>query len=133
MGFLTWLLQEIEKPRPAKVALSPPRSLDHRAVRPDNTPLYLRRGWSKNGQRYQGYYRTKHGAWRGEIERRGDKFRVLIFRPPKEQIIKHPRWPCFHEEGNGKWRIDLAVNPTDGDVGAIIFYVERVIVESFRL
>ena len=33
----------------------------------------------------------------------------------------------------GRWRIDLAVNPKDGDVGAIIFYVEKVIVDSFRL
>jgi hypothetical protein len=127
------LIVEIERPRPVKGALAPPRRLDHRTVRPDNTPLYLKRGWTKKGNTYHGYYRTKHGAWRGEIERRGDKFKVFIFRPPEERIRKHRRWPCFHDEGGCRWRIQLAVNPKDGDVGAIIFYVEKVIVESFRL
>ena len=139
MGLLSWLLKE--KPRvapvplvpPVKVVLAPPRTLTHNTVKPDNTPLQLKRGWTRRGNLYQGFYRTRHGAWQGLIERRGDKFKVQIFKPPTEQIRKHPRWPCFHEETGGRWRIDLAVNPKDGDVGAIIFYVEKVIVDSFRL
>ena len=139
MGLLSWLMKE--KPRvppvalvpPVKVALAPPRTLTHNTVKPDNTPLHLKRGWTRRGNHYQGFYRTRYGAWRGEIERRGDKFKVQIIKPPTEQIRKHPRWPCFHEETGGRWRIDLAVNPKDGDVGAIIFYVEKVIVDSFRL
>jgi hypothetical protein len=142
MGLLSWLMKE--KPRvpsvlpvppvpPVKVALAPPRTLTHNTVKPDNTPLHLKRGWTRRGNFYQGFYRTKYGAWQGVIGRRGDKFKVYIFSPPTEQISKHPRWPCFHEEAGGRWRIDLAVNPHDGDVGAIIFYVEKVIVDSFRL
>ena len=102
-----------------------------RAVKPDNTPLYVKRGWTINGNTYHGYYRTVYGAWRGEIIRRGDKFYVYIFKPPVEQIKKHSRWACFHGGKNDKWRIDLAKNPKDGDISAIIFYVERIILESF--
>ena len=139
MGLLSWLMKE--KPRvppvplvlPVKVALAPPRTLTHNTIKPDNTPLHLKRGWTRRGNHYQGFYRTRYGAWQGVIERRGDRFKVHIFKPPTEQIRKHPRWPCFHEETGGRWRIDLAVNPKDGDVGAIIFYVEKVIVDSFRL
>ena len=102
-----------------------------RAVKPDNTPLYVKRGWTINGNTYHGYYRTQYGAWSGVIIRRGDKFNVFIFKPPVEQIKKHSRWPCFHRGKNDKWRIDLAKNPKDGDISAIIFYVERIIIESY--
>lgn len=119
----------------AKVVVMPPPFPNsyRNAVKPDNTPLHVKRGWIEKGNLYRGYYRTKYGAWRGEIERRGDKFRVFIFKPPQNQIKKHSRWACFHLVRGNKWRIDLAVNPKDRDVGAIIFYVEKVVSESFRL
>jgi len=108
-----------------------PQQSTPKVIRPDNTPLYVKRGWSTNGNTYHGYYRTVHGAWRGEIIKRGDRFNVFIFNPPVEQIQNHSRWPCFHIVKNDKWRIDLARNPNDGDISAIIFYVERIIIESF--
>jgi hypothetical protein len=108
-----------------------PQQPNPRVVKPDNIPLYVKRGWAKNGNTYHGYYRTRYGAFRGEITRRGDKFNVFIFKPPVEQIKKHSRWPCFHQGKNDQWRIALAKNPTDGDISAIIFYVERIIIESF--
>ena len=131
MGLFTLFRKKME--RKAVVKVRPLRRFNQKTVMPDNTPLHVKRGWSEKGNVYQGYYRTKHGAWRGRIERRGDKFRVLIYNPPKEQIKKHSRWACFHADKGDWWRIDLAVNPKDGDVGAIIFYVERVINESFTL
>jgi hypothetical protein len=57
---------------------------------------------------------------------------VFIFKPPIEQIKKHSRWSCFHQEKNDKWRIVLAKNPKDKDPSAIIFYVERIVIESFN-
>ena len=130
MGLFAFLTKNTTKRPVVKVIRSP--VLTRRAVKPDNTPLYLKRGWTTNRNRYQGYYRTTYGAWRGEINRRGDKFNVFIFKPPIEQIKKHSRWPCFHKVKNDKWRIDLAKNPKDGDPSAIIFYVERIVVESFN-
>jgi hypothetical protein len=129
MGLFTNLTKKFQKKPVVRVIT--PQQPKPRIVQPDNTPLYVKRGWAKNGNTYHGYYRTRYGAFRGEITRRGDKFIVYIFKPPVEQIKKHSRWPCFHQEKNDKWRIALARNPNDGDISAIIIYVERIIIESF--
>ena len=101
-------------------------------VVPDNTPLHSKRGWSKNENGYTGYYRTEYGAWKGKIIRRGDKFDVYIFDPPVKKIETHKTWACFFKKGKGKYQIHLQTNPKDQDIGAIIFYVEKIINESFR-
>ncbi len=106
--------------------------LNPKIVNPDNTPLYIKPGWIQDGNKYRGYYRTRFGAWKGEIAKKGDIFRVYIFNPPIKQLKHHPRWPCFHERNTRKWEIDLAKNPTDFDVNAVIFYVEKIIVESHK-
>lgn len=121
------LFKKRENNRPKKRALT----LNPKNVKPDNTPLYIKRGWGQNANSYHGYYRTLYGAWRGEIIRRGDKFNVFIFDPPINQVRNHTRWSCFHQEQNDKWRIDLARNPKDGDIGSVIFYVEELIIESY--
>ena len=66
------------------------------------------------------------------IGRKGDIFIVYIYDPPTEKLENHKRWICFHHENGKKWKIKLAINPTDKDVGAIIFYVENIIIESFQ-
>jgi hypothetical protein len=134
LAFLKWLfalLNSNTTEQPVVKIIRPP-ALTGRAIKPDNTPLYIKRGWRIKRNKYQGYYRTPYGAWRGEISRRGDKFNVIIFNPPTEQIQRHSRWPCFHRERKDRWRIDLARNPIDGDLSAIIFYIELIIIESFR-
>ena len=108
------------------------RPMNPKIVEPEDIPLYVQRNWVQKGNTYEGYYRTRFGAWRGEIERRGDIFTVFIFDPPLDQLKKHPRWPCFHHHTNGKWNLDLYKNPKAGDVDSVIFYVEGVIIESFR-
>lgn len=101
-------------------------------VSPDNTPLHIRRGWKQNKNVYTGFYRTKYGAWEGRIERRGDLFKVYIFNPPVKQLKYHSRWVCFHHKGGKKYQIDLAINPKDKDVGAIIYFVENIIITCFQ-
>jgi len=101
-------------------------------VIPDNTPLHIKRGWIRRNNDYRGYYRTQYGAWKGRIVRRGDKFNVFISNPPIKKLEKHSRWPCFHQDKGKTWRIVLAVNPNDGDVGSIIFYIEKIIIDSYR-
>jgi hypothetical protein len=118
---------------PPTVSVASRLVINHSMVQPDNTPLLQKRGWSVKGNTYRGYYRTRFGAWAGTIVRQGDIFKVLIENPPMEQIKKHTRNACFHHEKNGTWRINLAVNPKDQDVSAIIYYVEKVINESFML
>ena len=129
MGLLDFFVRKSIRKPVVKVIRS--QSTRTKVVKPDNTPLCIQRGWALRKNTYHGYYRTKYGAWQGEIVRRGDKFNVYIHNPPLERIKSHSRWPCFHEGKNGKWRIHLAKNPKDGDISAIIFYVERIILESF--
>lgn len=123
---------ELFKKKQPFVYLVPNISRNKSQVTPDNTPLHIRRGWKQKGNRFTGYYRTRFGAWKGIIEKRGDVFKVYIFNPPTAQLKRHSRWICFHNKGNGKWKISLAINPKDRDVGAIIHYVETLIIKCFQ-
>ncbi len=124
------------KPIAARVVYVPPLlrvGNNPKMVTPDTTPLYVKRGWKKKDNTYTGYYRTRHGAFKGKIERRGDKFYVFIHKPPVSQLQKHSRWVCFHERGRNRYEIHLAKKPVDGDISSIIFYVEQLIIESYRM
>lgn len=83
-------------------------------------------------QLYTGYYRTQYGAFKGEIVRRGDTFDVYIIEPPLEELKKHHKKSCIHRVENNTVKVHLEVPPQDGDVGAIILYIEGLIIESFR-
>lgn len=131
LGLLEWLLTP-ENTNIVKV----PKNADPRMVPFDTRPLSSKRGWQKNGRTFAGYYRTKHGAWAGEITIRGDKFDVFISDAPIEQLQRHSRWKCFYKKRNGKhldYGIHLSLNPKDGQVDAIIFYVEKILIESFEM
>ena len=125
--------QIFQKKKPF-VYVVPSSPKKHNQVSPDNTPLHIRRGWKQQqGNRITGYYRTRYGAWKGLIEKRGDIFKVYIFNPPTKKLKNHSRWICFHNKGGGRWLINLAINPKDQDVGAIIFFVENLIIKSFQM
>jgi hypothetical protein len=97
----------------------------------DNTPIWQKRGWKKKDKTFTGYYRTKYYAAKGEVIKKGDKFKVYIFHPPAE-LKKHPKWHCFHERGKNKYEINLYYQPKDGKIDSIILYVERLIYQSFE-
>lgn len=95
--------------------------------------LDVLRGWGKKGDTYTGYYRTGFGAYKGQIIRRADSFKVYIFKPPIAKIDKHPKGPCFERREGAKYQIHLTQNPKDRDIASIIFYVESLIIESYLL
>ena len=99
-------------------------------IKPDNTPLWIKKGWIPGRNQYNGYYRTQYGAYRGQIVRRGDIFQVYIYNPPVNPLKKHEKWVCFQKRKGGKYIIHLRHNPKDRDPGSIIDYVERLIIES---
>ena len=35
-----------------------------KSVKPDNTPLHVKREWVQKRNSYEGYYRTRYGAWK---------------------------------------------------------------------
>ncbi len=95
--------------------------------------LFVQRGWVQNGNTYRGYYRTPYGAWKGEIVRRGHKLRVFVIDPPILQLKKHPeKSPCVHIVNKRRAEVDLHKQPKNNDVGAVILYIETLIVESFQ-
>ena len=100
-----------------------------RRVERATTSLVQERGWRCKGNAYRGSYACRYGTWEGLIEQRGDIFNVLIYKPPRE-ITHHNKFVCFHRRQNGWWAIHLHHNPRDHDVGAIIGYVERLLVEA---
>ena len=104
----------------------------------DNTPLHVKRGWRREPgnvlrAEYRGYYRTKHGAWKGKIRRRGDIFRVYILNPPIRELKNHSRGICFYIRENGWYEIELALQPKDRRIDGVIFSIERIIYESFQM
>lgn len=115
------------------VTLLTPQNRNYQYPDPDNTPLYVRRGWSGTGNIHKGYYRTRFGAWQGRIERHGDIFDPYIKNPPVSQLKKHPRWVCCQKQKGNEWLIHLHKQPSDKDIGSIILYVESLIIESHRL
>lgn len=102
-------------------------------VERDNTPLWLARGWRRSGETYTGPYAVKGlGTWPGSIQRRGDTFLVLIHDPPQE-MRRHPKWGCVHPHSGGWQYIHLAVPPADRDVSSVIYFVEKMLADSFAI
>lgn len=103
------------------------------AVARSTATLMEQRGWKQTNVGWAGPFATRYGTWPGSFEKAGDTVRIFIRNPPTV-LRKHPKWPCFHQHGDGGWyRIHLHTNPIDGDANAVIRYVEQIITESFKL
>ena len=104
-------------------------------VRASTLPYHRERGWAKKGRLLKGYYRTKFGSFRGEIELRpGGEHKFFIYNPP-ETVLSGPHAACFNKagitEGGYKYSIHFRVHAKDTDSG--IMAVERTIYESFKI
>jgi len=98
----------------------------------DQTPHHVKRGWRRiNSKRYEGYYRTRHKAVRGEVTIKGKDYFAYIWDPPA-QLRKHPHWPCFDDDKKPKYSIHIIKQPAVGDIDSVIVYVERLIAESYE-
>lgn len=128
MGFLTkWFGAAIAPQKVRRV------SLPANAIRPNDISLLQQRGWRRRGNQYTGPFATPFGTWHGRVEAAGDILRCYIKDPPVSVVSGHHKWPCFSRDGPDGWfRIHLTVSPCDRDVSAVILYVERVMIESYR-
>jgi hypothetical protein len=87
-------------------------------------------GWRKVGNRYNGFFRTKYGTWRGIIiENYHNDHSFYIFTPP-DILRKSDHWECFTHKGNGLYSIHFSRKPKDISSG--ILTVEQLITESFE-
>ena len=124
MGVLDWFSDTSRAPSA--------RGSDPDEVPRDTTPIWVLRGWKRSDRTYTGPYATKYGTWHGSIRATPDNMSVLIYNPP-DVLCRHPAWHCFHPRSDKWWAVHLAQPPINGDVNAVILYVERLIVESYRI
>lgn len=101
-----------------------------KVVRPNPLPYHLEKGWQKNGRVYEGYYRCRLGAFKGQIEERfnGD-YKFFIFDPP-QQVLSGSHKACFTNNGGGRYHIHFGINSENLDSG--IMAVERILFQSLN-
>jgi len=133
MGIFSFLKKHRKPATRPLVRVLPTAPAHINKVKPSNTSLYVKRGWVQIGNRYYGYYRTKYKAYQGEIIRRGDKYDAFIIDPPVKKLKRHPKWECVKKINKRKIKVHLRIQPKDRDVGAIVLYIETLIIESYRL
>ena len=115
------------------VQIGPPTEI---LVQPPHRGLWDERGWTwekQNGQRFfQGYYQAYHSrtgerrTWPGRIFVRGREISLYIAGPP-QNLNRHPKWPCFHQE-EGRW-FRLNWHRAARNVDDAILYMERILDE----
>ena len=92
----------------------------------------MEQGWKKKGNVYRGKYITRCNECAGEIIDRAGAFDIFIFHPPKE-LRRHPSWHCFDKIGQYPTKYKIHVKRHPKDVSSAIFYVQRMIEESYRI
>lgn len=101
-----------------------------KVVRPNPLPYHMEKGWQKTGRVYHGYYRTRLGAFKGEIEERpGGDHKFYIFDPP-EEVLNGPHTPCFTHVGNNRYHIHFRIDARSLDAG--VMSVERLLYQSLK-
>lgn len=93
-------------------------------------PYWQERGWTRNGNTYNGSYQTRYGAFWGEIrEHRGNDIEFFLYQPSAE-IQKHSHWVCFQHRGDDWYLVHMGRRPKDASSG--IMTIERLITEAYE-
>lgn len=101
----------------------------HHIVERHLHPLYLEKGWRKEGCVYRGYYQVDGRRWRGEIvERHRGFYEAFIYDPPLQHLQCHPHGPCFNRSGVDRFKVHLREMPRSVD--HIIVNVETILGEA---
>lgn len=93
-------------------------------------PYLEAKGWTRQGNRYAGSFKTRHGEWWGEAELVGKELNLFIYDPPR-QVRDGPHGVCFQTHvGNNWWWVHFrkeSAKPADE-----VMAIERVLEESFE-
>src|SRR6185295_4578268 len=93
-------------------------------------PYWQERGWTRNGNVYNGSYQTRYGAFWGEIRHhRGNDIEFFLYQPSAE-IQSHSHWVCFQHRGNDCYLVHMGRRPKDISSG--IMTIERLITEAYE-
>lgn len=130
MGLIAELLQELfaDKSRKVKVLHKVRNGM---TVRRSIVPLWQEKNWKQKQNRFIGYYRTKYGAFKGEIiEPYRGSFQFFIFDPPS-CLSRHSHFACFIPKQKGVYEVHFSKKARTPDEG--ILAIEKILVESHRL
>lgn len=93
-------------------------------------PYWQERGWTRDGNRYTGSYRTVHGSFYGYADENSrGHFRFFVFQPP-QQMERHSHWACFQNRGDGWYEVHMSRQPRDVSSG--IMSIERILHEALE-
>ncbi|REJ71275.1 MAG: hypothetical protein DWQ34_00910 [Planctomycetota bacterium] len=124
--------------RERKATASPARKIATPVPRPagngrlqvdrDRRSLWEIRGWTRNGNRLTGAFRTPKGSFVGEValKRRGAP-EFYIINPP-EGLLRGSHGPCFRSRGGGKYWVHFGLANPDVDAGIVA--IEKLIVRA---
>ena len=93
---------------------------------------WRRTGWSDS--KLTGYYRTRHGSFKGRVEHLSStKPSFYIYCPHGEKLhealSRHSHWTCFHNRGNHWYYIHFSQVPRELDSAYLT--IKRIINEAF--
>ena len=130
MGLFAELMQELfaDKSRKVKVLHKVRNGM---TVRRKIVPLWQEKSWVQKRNKLTGYYRTKYGAYQGEIiEPYKGSFQFFIFDPPP-CLSRHSHFACFIPKQRGVYEVHFSTKAKTADEG--ILAIEKILVESHRL
>jgi hypothetical protein len=100
-------------------------------VKRSSATYLIQQGWKLtkgSERRWEGYYRTRYGSFRGKVEHSSPP-KFYIHNPPEP--LHHHHWACFTEASGGWYSIHFKIRPKDADSG--VMEIERLINEAFWL
>lgn len=93
-------------------------------------PYWQEKGWTHQGNVYNGRYQTRYAAFVGRIEeRRGGHLDFFIYNP-SDPVRRHSHWVCFQHRGNDWYLVHMGKQPRDVSSGIIT--IERLITEAYE-
>jgi len=94
----------------------------------DTRSYWEQRGWTRSGFKYEGYYRTPFGSWKGKAEVSfSGRVELFIHKPP-EALENHSHWACFRGQWGGWYFIHT--NEPIADLSSGILAVEKILLEA---
>jgi hypothetical protein len=102
---------------------------DAMIVRRAETPYWEQRGWKKARGGYSGFFRTKHGSFRGKADISPAGLTQMFIRDPPECLRNHSHWACFSLREDG-WYFIHSNRAGNFDLSSGILDIENILTEA---
>jgi len=99
-------------------------------IRRQELPYWQERGWTHDGQQYQGTYQTSFGSFVGCVQERGFGDMNFYLKDPPPQLQGSGHWACFQDRRDGWYGVHMSTPPRDVSSG--ILTIERLIASAFE-